>query len=238
MNLYNYMEDVVIDVLDILLKERDGICKCKQCKLDMTAFALNRLPPKYIVSERGFTHLYMEEINNSNWRADIVSVVTLGIDIISKRKRHDNNNAQSDKVIKKSIEKLHEKDSDVYYYNFPHLIGQVFDKSLLSPINDVKVTLFLDETIVNSSDNSWSNPYITNNVTLGFYSFWPEAIKINSKAIKSQKFNFKLLFYCDNYYSYTKEFYILVEPEKIQYSFIRRNFTEKIDDTILEKRKR
>lgn len=237
MSIRNYMEDVVRDVLEILLKERAGICKCQQCKKDMMAFALNRLPPKYIVSERGFTHSFIEEINNVDWKADVVTVVNLGIDLISKRKRkHHTPSQKANHPI--FVEDLYKKEKDVYYYNFPHLIGQVFDKENFSPVDSVKVILFFSEKIAESSNKSWNNPYITNKATQGFYSFWPKAFKTKTENPEPKNFNFKLLFSKDNFYTHNKEFYIRVEPEEVEYKFIRRNFTEKIDLTILEKRKR
>ncbi len=240
MNLRNYMEDVVTDVLDILLKDRgENGHLSKQCKLDIIAFSLNRLPPKYIVSERGFTHSYIEEINNTNWKADIISVVNLGIDIISKRKRNYKNENISKNENKNQMDSvLKVKDDNVLYYNFPHLIGQVFDKDTFKPLNKVKITLYLNDKKAESSDHSWKNPYITNEATQGFYSFWPRSIKVNSDNQTSKKFSFRIHFSCNNYFTHNKEFYIWVEPEKINYRFIRRNFTEKIDLTTLERRKR
>ncbi len=238
--MHNYMEDVVIDVLDILLKERDNICKCRQCKLDIVAFALNRLPAKYIVSERGFTHSFIEEINNLDRNADIISILNLGIEIISKRKRHHYEHSNNKDEENAAIDILYEKEDNVYYYNFPHIIGQVVDKDTLTPLENVKVTLCLDEEIVESNERSWNNPYFTNKAALGFYSFWAKSIRIydDLNMPQSKKFNFKLLFTCENYYSYNKDFYIIVEPEDFHYQHIRRSFTEKIDKITLEKRKR
>ncbi|MFW5799502.1 MAG: late competence development ComFB family protein [Spirochaetota bacterium] len=246
MYLRNYMEDVVIDVLDILLKERDDdICNSHQSKLDIIAFSLNRLPPKYIVSERGFTHSFIEEINNTDWKTDVISVVNLGIDIISKRQRNHPENEEIEEGIlnnknniKDPIENLFVTEEGVYYYNFPHIVGQVFDKDTLKPIENVKVKLYIDDKFAKSSESSWKNPYITKKVTQGFYSFWPKSVKLKSSNPLSKRFTFRLNFSKDNYYSHSKEFYIVVEPEKVHYRFIRRNFTEKIDTTILEKRKR
>ena len=45
------MEDVVALLLDELIKDKD-ICKCEHCRLDMMAIALNKLPPKYIVTRK------------------------------------------------------------------------------------------------------------------------------------------------------------------------------------------
>jgi competence protein ComFB len=87
MKLYNYMEDVVKDTLEDLLSQKEDICKCQKCKFDMMAWALNRLPPKYIVSDKGriFTKLQGVEVQ---FRADVVRELTKAISHISKSPQH------------------------------------------------------------------------------------------------------------------------------------------------------
>lgn len=53
MELKNYTETVVKEVLEELLSKNDTICSCEKCKLDVQAIALNHLPPQYYVSEKG-----------------------------------------------------------------------------------------------------------------------------------------------------------------------------------------
>jgi competence protein ComFB len=87
MKIYNYMEDTVRDTLDSLLSKRKDICKCQKCKLDMMTWALNRLPPKYIVTDKGrmYTKLKEQEIQS---RADVVREVTRAISYISSKPQH------------------------------------------------------------------------------------------------------------------------------------------------------
>ena len=87
MKVYNYMEDVVKDTLEDLVSKREDICKCEKCKFDMMAWALNRLPPKYIVSDRGriFTKLQGVE---AQFRADVVRELTKAISRITKNPQH------------------------------------------------------------------------------------------------------------------------------------------------------
>ena len=35
MDLHNLMEDVILQYLDEILSQKDDICKCEQCRLDM-----------------------------------------------------------------------------------------------------------------------------------------------------------------------------------------------------------
>lgn len=89
MELYNYMEDIVKDAVEALLaeKENENICKCQKCKLDMVAWALNRLPPKYVVTSKGriFTRLQQVEIQS---RADVEREITKAKLHISKNPQH------------------------------------------------------------------------------------------------------------------------------------------------------
>lgn len=53
MELHNYTETVVKEVLNEVLSKRKEVCQCEKCRLDIMAIALNNLPPQYYVSEKG-----------------------------------------------------------------------------------------------------------------------------------------------------------------------------------------
>ncbi|KPU28075.1 competence protein ComF [Caloranaerobacter sp. TR13] len=88
MKLYNYMEDVVIRMIDLTIEKYPNICKCKKCKLDMAAIALNNLPPRYIVTEKGklFTKVNGMEVQ---FDVDVLKEVTKAIEKVSKKPKHD-----------------------------------------------------------------------------------------------------------------------------------------------------
>ncbi len=48
----NYMEDVVFGQMKEVLADIN-MCTCEKCLLDVAAIALNDLPPKYVVTEKG-----------------------------------------------------------------------------------------------------------------------------------------------------------------------------------------
>ncbi len=87
MQIQNYMEDVVQDELELLLNERQDICKCNKCKLDMMVWTLNRLPPRYVITNRGrlYTKLKEQEIQ---FKADVVKELTKAIDFVAKNPQH------------------------------------------------------------------------------------------------------------------------------------------------------
>ena len=87
MKIKNYLEVIVEDQVNKLLRDKKDICKCEQCRLDMITLALNHLPPRYVVSERGHIHTKLDELG-SQFQADVVREVLKAIKQISKRPRH------------------------------------------------------------------------------------------------------------------------------------------------------
>ena len=87
MEIYNYMEKAVETVIDQLLPGRKDVCKCEKCRLDIKAWALNRLPSRYVVSNKGFLYTKLEEVN-LQFRTDIVREVTKAIGYIKAHPRH------------------------------------------------------------------------------------------------------------------------------------------------------
>ena len=87
MKIQNYMEEVVQDELELLLEERNDVCKCQKCRFDIMVWALNRLPPKYVITDRGrlYTKLKEQEIQ---FKTDVVKELTKGIDVIRKNPKH------------------------------------------------------------------------------------------------------------------------------------------------------
>jgi len=81
------MEDAVEDILNNTLSERKDVCKCNKCKLDMMAWALNRLPSKYVVTSKGRIYTRLEEIG-IQFKADIIREVAKAIEHIKKSPRH------------------------------------------------------------------------------------------------------------------------------------------------------
>lgn len=87
MEVYNYMEYIVHDALEDILKSRQDVCKCERCRLDMQAWALNRLPPKYVVTEKGRVFTKLQEVE-VQFRADVLREVTRAVSQISKNPSH------------------------------------------------------------------------------------------------------------------------------------------------------
>jgi len=54
-NLKNHMEEVVFHQMKQVLEDIN-MCKCDKCQMDVAAIALNELPPKYVVTEKGILY--------------------------------------------------------------------------------------------------------------------------------------------------------------------------------------
>lgn len=85
--LQNYMEVLVEETLGKIVSEYPKACICERCKLDMMALALNNLPPRYIVAERGLTHINLEA-TSAQFNSDVLYAVTRAIELIGMRPRH------------------------------------------------------------------------------------------------------------------------------------------------------
>lgn len=87
MELKNYMEIMVMQTLDELLKNDKNVCGCDKCKLDMAAIALNSLPPKYIVNHNGEIYTRVSMLDNQA-TTDVLSAVMKSIMRVGANPRH------------------------------------------------------------------------------------------------------------------------------------------------------
>lgn len=86
--LKNFSEEAVDHLLNKILSEYPNVCKCEKCRLDIKACALNRIKPRYIVSDQG--EIYTRVFNEIDKQEviDISEAIMAGIDIVSKNPRH------------------------------------------------------------------------------------------------------------------------------------------------------
>ena len=87
MPIRNYMEEVVDGTMEEILAHRDDACKCERCRMDIKALALNHLPPKYVVTDRGYVYTKINELENQ-FKADITVAVTNALKVIRAKPRH------------------------------------------------------------------------------------------------------------------------------------------------------
>lgn len=83
----NYMEDAVDAALDEVLELTEA-CGCERCRLDIKALALNHLPPKYVVTDKGYVYTKVNELA-AQFRTDITVALTNAAKVVSQKPRHD-----------------------------------------------------------------------------------------------------------------------------------------------------
>lgn len=80
--LINLMEETVLEKIDQLLPNTE-YCKCDKCRMDIAAYALNRLPAHYVQSMKGKV-LYRFEADQIQRDIEVTVAVSKGIEIVGK----------------------------------------------------------------------------------------------------------------------------------------------------------
>lgn len=88
MKIVNIVEKMILDAMDEVLEHKPQICKCDKCLSDIVAYALNRLPPRYVASEKGNTLAKAAYLEKSIQVALLVAL-TEAVEQINANPRHD-----------------------------------------------------------------------------------------------------------------------------------------------------
>src|SRR4030042_1117890 len=159
MPVTNLMKDIVINTLDEVLKKEKNKDIDASSRDDIIAYVLNRVPPRYVTTERGLLYGILDARYKIQQRIDLLFLLYEAIEKISSRR-------DSRGGFKGAI------DTEKTSY-LPHIVGQVLEESTLSVIPDVEVSLKRGNSLAPMVDSDWENPYTTNLATQGHYHFWP-----------------------------------------------------------------
>lgn len=177
MSIKNMMEDITGSVLEEIIKKDENVCEIDNCREDIIAYVLNRIPPKYVTSERGILHAELDSRFKFQEKSDILFLIHEAISVINKRR----NNSPSE--LEKNI-----SNSDFF---FPHILGEVLEETTFSIIPDIEVSLLKDGKLVSMVDSNWQNPYHTNSAIKGYFHFWPDATDNNINSGDEIEFELK-----------------------------------------------
>ncbi len=83
----NLMEELVDRLINAYISET-GCCDCEQCRADIRAYALNHLPPRYVVSTSGGIFVRVNALTHQS-QADIATAIMKGIRVVTKHPRHN-----------------------------------------------------------------------------------------------------------------------------------------------------
>lgn len=84
--LHNLMEDSVLQAVSDLIS-KENICTCEQCRLDIAAIALNILPPRYVVTNKGASYARADLLEMQKY-VDIIGAITKAIKLVKEHPRH------------------------------------------------------------------------------------------------------------------------------------------------------
>ncbi len=88
MNAYkNVMEYLVLNKISEVWNALE-CCKCAQCKNDVIALALNELPTKYVVTQKGEVYARIDELSIEK-EAEILTALAKAAKIVKEKPRHD-----------------------------------------------------------------------------------------------------------------------------------------------------
>jgi competence protein ComFB len=172
MEIHNTTEDIVFSTIDEICAsiEKEGnpekLCLCDQCRIDAACFALNRISPHYILSNRGAARIEQITISRQQKDADVVSMVFEALKRVSHNQRpnSDHSNALDDSIKQGPV------------FNIPTILGRAFDGANFSPLEGISIELWREGKLVKMKNRNWQNPCILVPNTQGAFTFWPEPL--------------------------------------------------------------
>ncbi|MDR1893698.1 MAG: late competence development ComFB family protein [Spirochaetales bacterium] len=197
----NQMEKLVLDTVDdfadSLEAHNSPICTCPQCRLDVTCYVLNNIPPQYIISSRGMAHLQADYQLKIQKTADVIQMTKQGFEIVSRVKRpgfvHKGEAAG---------EIIEEKPC----FNFPLITGQLLNGQNFAPLNEKQeVSLLIDGWPAEMCNSNWPNPYILVPTLPGNFMFLPKPF-FTAQPGETRTFSLTLQLKAEGYHNLSHNF--------------------------------
>jgi competence protein ComFB len=159
--LKNIAEDIVFDLIDGLNDTRNGALDKNQRK-EIAAFVLNRLKPMYITSNKGFNNVIVKYQKDPQFVADIMLRISEALKIVKK--------SSINYDISENLKR------DRLYYIFPKIYGRIVSSKELLPLDEARVSLFIDNNTAETLFDFWKNPTEISPRDEGIFSFAPKPI--------------------------------------------------------------
>jgi len=190
MDIHNTSEDIVFTMVQKIFDDieksgnREGYCLCEQCQVDTICYALNRVTPHYIVSNRGLTRLESNSTMRQQIEADVTTLVYKGLKLVNHNMRptapHDATKHQQ--IINSPV------------FDIPTISGRIFDGISFEPVVGIDVSLLCEGEPVPMRNYNWQNPYTMVSSTPGAYSFWPAPVIAEAVDLeKAFKYSIKVV---------------------------------------------
>ena len=188
MDIRNTNEDIVFNTVQTIFddiqrgKNPEGFCLCDQCRKDTICYALNRIQPHYIASNRGITRFEQDSIRRQQNEADITTLVYKGMRLVNHNMRPTSPHNGT------AVETA---DFNKPAFDIPTFVGRMFNGITFAPITDISVELRCDGELVPMRNHNWQNPYTVFSSTPGAFTFWPAPVPADSSDI-NKVFNFAI----------------------------------------------
>jgi competence protein ComFB len=196
MKLKNYQEDIVLRAIEIALEDEPNLLADEGFVNDVAAYVLNRVPPRYVMSERGFLRLALEHADEEAGGKSMANVIELmmlvnrGLELVQSRRRsnetslhpdqeHDGDDPESEPFVPTDEDEARFE----LVHNFPQLIGRVVDAGTTDPVYGAIVKMSVDGRPALPPRSGWENPYITREKTHGHFSFWPHPVQSEDERL-------------------------------------------------------
>ncbi|GAB1457218.1 MAG: late competence development ComFB family protein [Spirochaetia bacterium] len=187
MEIHNLMEDLVTKTVDELFDAgaqgaTGSWCVCKQCRMDVACYVLNRLKPEYVLSGRGVAYVETDYGEKLQRGADVASLVKEGWARINATPRPHHDLHQSD---------LCKDMAPGPVFNIRPIMGRLFNGATFEPIVDANISLSSESGLVKMMDSNWTNPYPLAKNTNGTFTFWPYPVP-SKKVGERRVFSFTI----------------------------------------------
>ena len=106
--------------------------------------------------------------------ADITTLVYQALKQVGHNKRPDFDHSKKETAARKVAA----------FFNFPTIIGRLFNGQNFYPMSGIDVTLFIDGKPAAIKDPNWQNPCKLISKSEGTYTFWPKSIPTKAKGEK------------------------------------------------------
>jgi competence protein ComFB len=221
MELHNMMEDIVTDYLKEILEAKTDICSCNQCRMDMAAYALNKVMPIYIVSSRGVIHTQNKKRNDFQQDIDTYSVVMEAVEAVSKTPRHGKMPGKQDNPAATDLNPVGE--SPAY-----------FDGESMLPLTGLTVKLLTahENKTVSMFNKRWNNPQEVVLQMEGGYSFWPLPAEALKEGIQ-KNFQFSIKIEKEGYETVNRYFEMILLSSPVLKNNINQQDCVRLDDIFL-----
>jgi len=207
MEIHNVTEDIVFSsvqtIFEVVKKggNTEKFCLCDQCKLDTICYTLNRVKPRYIVSNRGMTRIEQDWVERQQTEADIATLVYKGLRQVNHNQRPTCSHTDAPLF-------SNEITNEPAFY-LPTIMGRIFDGESFAPVSGVTVTLRCGDEVVPMRNQNWQNPFTLIANTPGAFTFWPAPIP--TEAVGTHRlFEYKLKVESEQYEPLTHFFNVAV----------------------------